>query len=75
MQVEITLYGQRALVNAEDAAIFLKKEALVNQLKALKSIAKTMSAEQELKETDKIFGKLLRLNRKIQKSGKFVQFI
>ena len=76
-KVEIVLYGKRALVDVDMASTFQRKSDLVGQaLNLRKFIAADPVAHEYAKEmyTD-VLGKIIRLNRKIERSGRHVVFL
>lgn len=76
-KIIITMLGKKALVNREFAPLFIKKEKLVQEAVALKEkirVEKTPATE-ALELTNKMFGKIIRINKQIQAKHAFVEFI
>jgi hypothetical protein len=72
-RVELVVYGRRALVDKDMVKKVLRKEALVQEMIALKNIANTMSASEHLLQADAIMGKIIRLNRTMRST--FLSFL
>ncbi len=69
MTIETVLYGKRAIVrNEEELKLFKRKEGLV-------AAAVTLRGQPDNPVFRDIMGKLIRLNRKIQSKGIFVQYL
>lgn len=74
--IETVLFGKRALVpTAEFLKLMKTKEALVEEATAVQNAAKQMRAAEHLEAISKVVGKILRVNRKIAKSGQFVTYL
>lgn len=71
-QVQITLQGKQALVDADQVKLLLKKEALVAEALSLRDRANTLSAYDHMQESSKIATQIIRLNRRIRKTVKFI---
>lgn len=76
-KVEIELYGKRALVDVDMAATFQRKSDLVAQALNLRKFIATDPVAHEYANVmyGDVMGKIIRINRKIERSGRFVQFI
>jgi len=71
---EITISGRRALVAAEHAATFIKKNELVTEasrLQALAAVGFSREVDAKLVQT---MVKIQRINRKIKRENMFVVF-
>lgn len=69
MTIETVLYGKRAIVrNEEELKLFKRKEGLV-------AAAVTLRGHPDNPLIRDIMGKIIRLNRKIESKGLFVQYL
>jgi len=76
-KIAIIVQGRKALANREHAPLFIKKEKLVQEAVILreKIAAEKTPAAQALEMTNKVFGKIIRINKQIQAKQAFVEFI
>jgi hypothetical protein len=70
MTIETVLYGKRALVrNEKELKMHLRKQELVAAMASMRgqTISRVIS--------DKIMGEIISINRKIERTGAYVQFL
>jgi hypothetical protein len=71
MTIETILYGKRAIVrNEEELKLFKRKEGLVAAARTLRAHNQPDSYVMR-----SVMGKIIRLNRKIESKGLFVQYL
>ncbi len=73
-EIEITIFGKKALVREEWALMFLKKASLVREALEHKENLKN-SPEALSKILDVVMREIQRTNRRIAKTGAYVTFI
>ena len=73
---QIMIAGKPAMVEAAHAPYFLKKQALVAQaLELQRAVCANPQATVLAHELGRVMGKIIRLNRKIQREGMFCNFV
>lgn len=73
---QITIGGMPAMVERAHAPYFLKKQALVAQARELqRAVGANPQATVLAHELGRVMGKIIRLNRKIQREGMHCSFV